>query len=77
MASICFLTYFQINFKYTRVPILYTIWCSVGTVMVRLFEASLYRRWTCDKMTFSLAFSMALLPAMASDHSSMTYKLIN
>ena len=67
MASICLPTYLQ-NISYTRVPILNIVmffWD--GTV--RLFEASLADSRQDDY------FSTDFLPAMASDHSSMTNKL--
>ena len=46
-----------------------TRWCSFGTGTVRLFEERFADSWQDDY------FSMAFLPAMASGHSSMTYKL--
>ena len=46
-----------------------TLWCSFGTGTVKLFEASLADSQQDDY------FSTDFLPAMASDHGFMTYKL--
>ena len=69
MASICFPTYLQNNISYTRVPIYsYTQHREVllGTGTVRSESRGLMTR---------RLFSTDFLPAMTSDHSSMTYKL--
>ena len=58
----------NINYMYMRVPVL-NILMFFGTGTVRLFEASLVDSRQDDH------FSMDFLPAIASDHSSMTYKL--
>ena len=68
MASICLPTYLQ-NISYTRVPILNIVMFFWDGDDLRLFEVSLAYSRQDDY------FSTDFLPAMASDHSSMTNKL--